>query len=123
MDLPKDLTSNIIYKVAALSLTNTTGDILMNLTEFKFNSTVLSTNISGSSAILDVTINPEGEMSRVDLNIQLNGVTAVSPSFSGQLSSVKMNGYVIVDPKTNKLILSMVTSTSVLDIIRGILGF
>ena len=122
MNIPRALASNPTFTVLAQSLTNTTGDVQLTLQDFNFTSSELSTRLSGSSAVIDVTITPEGENARINLNVQLNGVKASSPSFSGRLSSVKMNGYVVVDPKTNKMVISIVTSTSVLDIIRGVLG-
>jgi hypothetical protein len=122
MEVPHDLAVNPAYMAFATGLTNTTGDISLTIQDFNFTSTELSTRIAASSAIIDVTIKPQGQNSRVDLNIQFNDLKAVSPSLTGRLSSAKMTGYVVVDPKTNKMILSIVTSTSVLDIIRGVLG-
>jgi hypothetical protein len=120
--IPQNLANNPAFKVFAQSLTNTSGDLSLTLQDFNFTSTELSTKVAGSSAILDVVITPQGQNARMDLNIQLNSVNVVSPSYTGRLSSLKMTGYVVVDPTTNKMILSIVSSTSVLDIIRGIFG-
>ena len=121
-EIPQDLADKPMFRVLAQSLTNTTGDLSLTLQDFNFTSTELSTKIAGSSAILDVVIIPQGQNARMDLNIQLNSVNVASPSYTGRLASLKMTGYVVVDPTTNKMVLSIVSSTSILDILRGILG-
>lgn len=105
------------------STTNSTGNVNLSLQNFAYSTPDNSTQVSGTSATLQATITPEGANARVDLNVQLNGVHVKSPSFTGSLSSLTLSGFLIVDPTTNKLVVSLVASTSAFDIIRAFLGF
>ena len=95
--------------------------ILSSLSSSSF--LALPCRVIASSASAHIKITPEGADSGVDLDLQLTGVGIKSPSFTGSFSSLRLTGYVRVDPATNKLIVSLVASTSVVDIIRSLLGF
>lgn len=109
-------------EVLAVAASNSTGDVSLSVQDFKYNSPDNTTKLSASSGDIGVTITPQGQESRLSLNIQLNGVTIKSPSFTGSFSSVKLTGYVLVDPQTNKMIVSLVASTTIADILRGVIG-
>ena len=120
-DLSPYLTSPTLSAFAQ-ALNNTNGNVSLNVQDFNYTSPDNLTRLAASSATLQVTLTPQGQNSRVDLNVQFNGVNVASPSFTGRFSSATMTGFVVVDPQTNKMIVSIVTSTSVLDILRGVLG-
>ncbi len=111
-----------LNQVLAVAAPNSTGDVSLSVQDFKYDSPDNTTKLSASTANIDVKITPQGQESRLDLNVQLNGVTIKSPSFTGSFSSVKLSGYVLVDPQTNKLIVSLVASTTIADILRGVIG-
>ena len=121
--VPSNLTSNPIYKVLAQAVSNSTGNISLTLQGFNYTTPDASTRFSASSAQISIVLTPQGQDARVDLDILFDGVNVVSPSFTGRFNSAKMTGFIVVDPSTNKMIVSLVTSTSVLDIIRAVIGF
>ncbi len=121
--LPENLFQTPVIGLLAPVAANSTGNIDLALQAFAFSSSDNTTQVSGTSGTLQATITPQGSNSRIDLNLQLNGVHLKSPSFTGSFSSLTLTGYVIVDPTTNKLIISLTASTSTLDIIRAFLGF
>ncbi len=120
--LPQNYTQTPVIGLLAPVAPNSTGNVDLTLQTFTFNSSDNTTQVSGTSGTLQATITPEGSNSRIDLNLQLNGVHFKSPSFTGSFSSLTLSGYVIVDPTTNKLIISLTASTSTLNIIRAFLG-
>lgn len=111
-----------LNQVLAVAAPNSTGDVSLSVQDFKYDSPDNTTKLSASTANIDVKITPQGQDSRLDLNVQLSGVTIKSPSFTGSFSSVKLTGYVLVDPQANKLIVSLVASTTIADILRGVIG-
>ncbi len=111
-----------LNQILAVAAPNSTGDVSLSVQDFKYNSPDNTTKLSASTANIDVKITPQGQDSRLDLNVQLSGVTIKSPSFTGSFSSLKLTGYVLVDPQTNKLIVSLVASTTIADILRGVIG-
>lgn len=121
-DISPFLASNPTLSAFAQSLNNTNGNISLTVQDFNYTSPDNLTKLAATSATIQVTLTPQGQNSRVDLDVEFNGVNVVSPSFTGRFSSAKLTGYVLVDPTTNKMIVSIVASTSVLDIIRGVLG-
>ena len=120
--IPRSGILSPLNQVLAVAASNTTGDVSLSVQDFKYNSPDNTTKLSASSGNIEVTITPQGQESRLNLNIQLNGVTIKSPSFTGSFSSVKLTGYVLVDPQTNKMIVSLVASTTIADILRGVIG-
>lgn len=127
IDLESPMPSNFyqtpFFGPLAIMATNSTGNVDLTLQSFNFSSLDNTTQISGTSGTLQATITPEGSNSRVDINIQLNGVHIKSSTFTGSFASLTMTGFVIVDPQTNKLVISLVASTSTLDVLRAFLGF
>ncbi len=117
--IPQGLLTNPVFAAVAA---NTTGDVSLSLQNFNYTSPDGSTKLSASSANVQITITPTGQSSRVDMTVQLSGANVKSPSFTGAFSSLKLTGYVVVDPQTNKLIVSVVASTSVAGILEAVLG-
>ncbi len=117
--IPQALLLNPVFAAAA---TNTTGDVSLSLQNFNYTSPDGSTKLSASSANVEITMTPVGQSSRLDMTVQLSGVDVKSPSFTGAFSSLKLTGFVVVDPHTNKLVVSLVASTSVAAIIQALLG-
>jgi hypothetical protein len=60
--------------------------------------------------------------SKLGLTVNLSGVDIKSPTFTGAFPTLKLTGFVIVNPKTDQLVLSLVASTSVASILQAILG-
>lgn len=111
-----------LESVLAINSSTGQGNMAVSLNDFKYSSPDNSTFISASSASAQITLTPEGNESRVDLNVQFSGVYVKSPSFTGSFGSASLSGYVLVNPKTNTLVVSLVESTSAADIIKSILG-
>ncbi len=121
--MPSNMADIPLLGPLAIMATNSTGNVDLTLQSFNFSSLDNTTQISGTSGTLQATITPEGANSRVDMNIQLNGVHIKSTTFTGSFGSLTMTGFVIVDPQTNQLVISLVASTSTLDVLRAFLGF
>ena len=118
MNSPQILESGFLHTFAEGGI----GDISMTIQEFNYTTPDGTTKVSATSGTIEVTITPQGQQSRLDLNVQLTGVHITSPQFSGSFSTAKMTGYVLVDPATNQLVISIVAQTNVVSIIRGLLG-
>ena len=116
------MNSGFLYSFVTGTVPNSTGNISMTIQEFNYTTPDGETKISGTSGTMEVTITPQGQNSRIDLNFQLNGVHVTSPQFSGSFSSAKLTGNVLVDPQTNELVISIVAQTNLVSIIRGFLG-
>ena len=121
-EIPQDFAKSSMYRAFAQTLTNSSGDFSLSVQNFNYSTPDGKTKLSASSASIAIVITPQGQNSRVDLNIQFSDVYVVSPDFTGAFSSAKMSGFVKVDPETNKMIVSMVTSTTILDMVKGIIG-
>jgi hypothetical protein len=118
--IPASLMANPVF--AAVS-TNTTGNIGLTLQDFNYASPDGTTVLNATSGNIQITMNPASG-GNTDLNVTLNltGVNIKSPSFTGSFSSLKLTGFVIVDPQTNQLVVSLVASTSVAGILQAVLG-
>ena len=123
--LPKTSSNNLLYSIAdSAATTNTTGDISFNIQNFNYTSTDGTTRVSATSASMQITMNPAARnMTRLNLNIQLSGVSVVSPSFTGKVGSANLNGFILVNPATNQLVVSLVGTTSIAAIIQATLGY
>ncbi|HUK74499.1 MAG TPA: hypothetical protein VLU99_01810, partial [Nitrososphaerales archaeon] len=95
----------------------------LSLQDFNYSSPDGTTKLNASSGSIQITMNPAPQ-GDTDLNLTLNlsGVNIKSPSFTGSFSSLKLSGFVDVDPQTNQLVVSLVASTSVAGILQAVLG-
>jgi len=118
--IPAGLMANPVFAAVA---TNTTGNIGLSLQDFNYSSPDGTTKLNASSGSIQITMNPAPQ-GDTDLNLTLNlsGVNIKSPSFTGSFSSLKLSGFVDVDPQTNQLVVSLVASTSVAGILQAVLG-
>ena len=121
--LPKGFYQAPVIGALALAAVNSTGNVNLSLQNFTYSSQDNKTQISGSSATMQAVITPEGAVARVDLNLHMSGVHLKSADFTGSFSSLTLTGYLLVNPTTNKLVVSLTASTSAIDIIRAFLGF
>ncbi len=118
--MPAGLMANPVFAAVA---TNTTGNIGLTLQNFNYSSPDGTTKLSATSADVTITMSPVNQGStNLNLTLNLSGVNIKSPSFTGTFSSLKLTGFVIVDPQTNQLVLSLVASTSVAGILQAVLG-
>ena len=118
--IPANLMANPVFAAVAA---NTTGDVSLSLQNFNYSSPDGSTKLAASSASVEITMSPAAQGStHLDMTVNLNGVNIKSPTFTGAFSTLKLTGFVIVDPKTNQLVVSLVASTSVAGILQAVLG-
>lgn len=115
----------MLYSIADSAIaTNASGDISFSVQNFNYTSSDGTTKVSATSASMQITMSPAAQnMTRLNLNIQLTGVSVISPSFNGKVGSANLNGFVIVNPATNQLIVSLVGTTSIAAIIQATLGY
>ena len=113
------------YSVAASAIsTNATGNVAFTVQNFNYTSSDGTTKVSATSASISITMNPESQnITKLSLNIQLSGLNIVSPSFTGKIGSASLSGYVMVNPATNQLVVSLVGTTNVASIIQAVLGY
>jgi len=84
---------------------------------------VLEAVANATSADVTITMTPVNQGStNLNLTLNLSGVYIKSPSFTGTFSTLKLTGYVVVDPQTNQLVVSLVATTSVAGILQAVLG-
>jgi hypothetical protein len=116
--------SNPLYSIADSAIaTNSTGDVSFSVQNFNYTSSDGTTKVSASSASIQITMTPIAQNdTKLDLNIQLSGLSIVSPSFTGKIGSADLSGFVLVNPATNQLVVSLVGTTSIAAIIQGIVG-
>jgi hypothetical protein len=116
---------NPLYSIADSAIaTNATGDVSFSVQNFNYSSSDGTTKVSASSASMQITMTPAAKnMTRVNLSIQLSGVNIVSPSFTGKIGSADLSGFVLVNPATNQLVVSLVGTTSIAAIIQATLGY
>lgn len=118
--MPVGLMANPVFAAVA---TNTTGNIGLTLQNFNYSSPDGTTKLSATSADVTIIMSPASQGStNLNLTLNLSGVNVKSPSFTGTFSSLKLTGFVIVDPQTNQLVLSLVATTSVAGILQAVLG-
>ena len=118
--IPAGLMTNPVFAAVA---TNTTGNIGLTLQNFNYTSPDGSTKLAATSADATVTMSPTSNGStNLNLTLSLSGASIKSPSFTGTFSSLKLTGFVVVDPRTNQLVISLVATTSVAGILQALLG-
>lgn len=118
--IPRGLMANPVFAAVA---TNTTGDIGLSLQNFNYTSPDGTTKLAATSADVTITMTPVSQGStNLNLTLNLSGVNIKSPSFTGTFSTLRMTGYVVVDPQTNQLVVSLVATTSVAGILSAVLG-
>ncbi|HUK75481.1 MAG TPA: hypothetical protein VLU99_06775, partial [Nitrososphaerales archaeon] len=118
--IPQGLYANPVFAAVA---TNTTGDVSLSLSNFNYTSPDGTTQLKASSGSIQITITPAGQNeTNLNMTLNLNGVNIKSPSYTGSFSSLKLTGYVVVNPQTNQLVVSLVASTSVASIVQSVLG-
>lgn len=117
--------SNPFISVAASAIsTNATGNVAFTVQNFNYTSSDGTTKVSATSASISITMNPQSaNVTKLSLNIQLSGLNIVSPSFTGKIGSATLSGYVLVNPATNQLVVSLVGSTNVASVLQGVLGY
>jgi hypothetical protein len=101
---------------------NSTGNVMLSLQNFNYTTSDNATKVSATTATISVVLTPQGAQDRMDLDVKFSGVSMATSTFTGKFDSVQLTGFVVVDPAANKIVTSLVASTSVLDIMRGILG-
>jgi hypothetical protein len=118
--IPAGLMANPVFAAVA---TNTTGNVALTLQNFNYTSPDGSTKLAATSADVTIIMTPASQGStNLNLTLNLAGVNIKSPSFTGTFSTLKLTGFVVVDPQTNQLVLSLVATTSVAGILQAVLG-
>jgi len=118
--LTPGLMANPVFAAVA---TNTTGNIGLSLQNFNYSSPDGTTKLQATSAAVTINMSPvNGGSTNLNMTLNLSGVNIKSPSFTGTFSSLKLTGFVVVDPQTNQLVLSLVATTSVAGILQAVLG-
>jgi hypothetical protein len=122
---PSQTGNNPIYSIAeSAASSNSSGDVSFNIQNFTYTSLDGTTKVSASSASMQISMTPVPQnMMRLNLNVQMTGLNIVSPTYSGKVGSAHLTGYVLVDPATNKLVVSLLGTTSISAIIQAALGF
>ena len=119
-EIPKGLLVNPVF---AAVTTNSTGNVGLTLQDFNYTSPYGMTQLKASSGSIQITMTPAPQnQTNLNMTINLTGVDIKSPSYTGAFSSLKLTGFVVVDPKTNHLVVSLVASTSVASILQSVLG-
>ena len=100
--IPAGFYANPVYAAVA---ENTTGNIGLALQDFNYTSPDGTTQLKASSGSIQITMTPAPQNeTNLNLTVTLNGVNIKSPSYTGAFSSLKLTGYVVVNPQTNQLV-------------------
>ena len=119
-NIPQGLYANPVFAAVA---TNTTGNIDLSISNFNYTSPDGTTQLKASSGNIQIELAPAGEnQTNLNMTLNLSGVNIKSPSYTGAFSSLKLSGYVVVNPNTNQLVISLVASTSVASILQSVIG-
>lgn len=119
-EIPAGFYANPVFAAVG---TNTTGNVALTLQGFNYTSPDGTTQLKASSGSIQITMTPAAQnQTDLSLTLSLNGVNINSPSYTGAFSSLKLTGYVVVNPQTNQLVVSLVASTSVASILQSVIG-